>query len=55
MFFHSIIQERKHFDSIGWNNSYEWMISDFETSDLLLQIYSNQDTVPYQSINFIIS
>lgn len=36
--FHSVIIERKNFGPIGWNVSYDWMASDFDTSLLQLKV-----------------
>lgn len=37
-FFHAVILERRKFGAIGWNISYEWMNSDFETCQLQLMV-----------------
>jgi dynein heavy chain len=37
-FFHAIILERRKFGAIGWNIPYDWMNSDFETSQLQLKV-----------------
>jgi len=41
-FFHAVILERRKFGAIGWNISYEWMNSDFETCQLQLMMYLNE-------------
>lgn len=47
-FFHAVILERRKFAAIGWNISYEWMNSDFETCQAQLLMYLNeQPEVPY--------
>jgi dynein heavy chain len=38
-FFHAVILERRKYGAIGWNIPYEWMNSDFETSQLQLKMY----------------
>ena len=38
-FFHAVILERRKFGAIGWNIPYEWMTSDFITSDKQLFMY----------------
>jgi len=40
-FFHAVILERRKYGAIGWNIPYEWMNSDFETSQLQLKMYLN--------------
>ncbi|CAK85038.1 unnamed protein product (macronuclear) [Paramecium tetraurelia] len=55
-FFHAVILERRKFGPIGWNIPYEWMNSDFETCQLQLKMYlDEQPEVPYQTLNYIIS
>lgn len=53
-FFHSIIQERKKFGSIGWNKKYEFNDSDLETSIKMLQnfIFDSED-IPFDSVQFM--
>jgi dynein heavy chain len=53
-FFHAIILERKKFGPIGWNTAYKWMNSDFQTCNLQLKIYlEEQEEVPYSCLNYI--
>lgn len=55
-FFHAVILERRKFGAIGWNIPYEWMNSDFETCQLQLKMYlDEQPEVPYQTLNYLIS
>mmetsp|Transcript_8280 Transcript_8280/g.4426 ORF Transcript_8280/g.4426 Transcript_8280/m.4426 type:complete len:162 (+) Transcript_8280:1040-1525(+) len=55
-FFHAIILERRKFGAIGWNIPYEWMNSDFETSQMQLRNFlDEQPEVPYTAISVIIS
>jgi len=37
--FHAVTLERRKFGAIGWNIPYEWMNSDFETSNAHLRMY----------------
>ena len=47
-YFHSAILERRKYGAIGWNVSYQWMNSDFNTSEQQLMMYLNeQPEVPY--------
>ena len=32
IFYHSLINDRRKFGSIGWNNSYDWSNFDFNSS-----------------------
>lgn len=41
-FFHAIILERRKFGPIGWNIPYDWMNSDFDTSNLQLKMYIDE-------------
>lgn len=53
-FFHSIIQERKKFGSIGWNKKYEFNDSDLETSVKMLQNFMfDQEQIPFDSMQFM--
>jgi len=53
--FHSVILERKHFGSIGWNIPYEWMISDLETSQRHLKNYVEKNNhVPFEILTTLI-
>ena len=55
-FFHAVILERRKYGAIGWNIPYEWMNSDFETSQLQLKMYlDEQPEVPYQTLNYLIA
>lgn len=38
-FFHAVILERRKYGAIGWNIPYEWMNSDFDTSQMQLKMY----------------
>lgn len=55
-FFHAVILERRKYGAIGWNIPYEWMNSDFETSQLQLKMYlDEQPDVPYTTLNYLIA
>ena len=41
-YFHAAILERRKYDAIGWNISYEWMNSDFNTSERNLLMYLDE-------------
>jgi len=55
-YFHSAILERRKYGAIGWNVSYQWMNSDFNTSERQLMMYLNeQPEVPYQALNYLVA
>ena len=55
-FFHAVILERRKYGAIGWNIPYEWMISDFNTSQMQLKMYlDEQPTIPYKTLNYLIA
>jgi dynein heavy chain len=58
-FFHAVILERRKYGAIGWNIPYEWMNSDFETSQMQLKMYldelDGQDDIPYKTLNYLIA
>ena len=41
-FFHAVILERRKFGPIGWNIAYDWMNSDFSTSNLQVKMYVDE-------------
>lgn len=47
--FHSIIVERKRFKQLGWNVSYDFNDSDWETADNILQMYVDQSVAADKS------
>lgn len=55
-YFHAAILERRKYGAIGWNIPYEWMNSDFNTSELNLMMYLDQQPeVPYSALNYLIA
>lgn len=55
-YFHAAILERRKYGAIGWNIPYEWMNSDFKTSELNLFMYlEEQPEVPYQALNYLVA
>jgi dynein heavy chain len=55
-FFHACILERRKYGAIGWNISYEWMNSDFETCLLQLRMYlDEQAEIPYTTLKYLIA
>ncbi|KAJ9454440.1 Dynein-1-beta heavy chain [Diplonema papillatum] len=53
-FFHSIILERRKFGSLGWNVTYEWNDTDLVVSRQWLQLFLEQEDVPWDSMLYII-
>lgn len=55
-FFHAVILERRKFGPIGWNIPYEWMNSDFDTCQLQLMMYlDEQPTIPWTTLNYLLA
>lgn len=55
-YFHAAILERRKYGAIGWNIAYEWMNSDFNTSEMNLMLYLDQQPeVPYIALNYLIA
>lgn len=53
-FFHSIIQERKKFGSMGWNKRYEFNDSDLDTSIKMLRNFiEDAEEIPWDSMQFM--
>lgn len=53
-FFHSIIQERKKFGSMGWNKKYEFNDSDLDTSIKMLRNFvEDAEELPWDSLQFM--
>jgi len=55
-FFHAVILERRKFGAIGWNIPYEWMNSDFITSQSQVLMYLNeQPHIPYTALRYLVA
>jgi len=52
--FHSIISERKKFGPLGWNNSYDWIYGDFNTSILQLEANLDHHATPFKQLIYFI-
>lgn len=53
--FDVIVNERKHYGSIGWNIAYQFTHNDFEQSiQLLQQLLSDKKEVPFETLRYII-
>ncbi|KAJ8924399.1 hypothetical protein NQ315_007195, partial [Exocentrus adspersus] len=59
-FFHAVVQERRRYDKIGWNISYDFNESDFNVCVLILNTYLTKavkikDTrLPWNSLKYLI-
>ncbi|XP_078792424.1 dynein axonemal heavy chain 2 isoform X2 [Oryzias latipes] len=55
-FFHSLLQERKKFQQLGWNVVYDFNHSDFEVSENLLCFYLDKyDNIPWDALKHLIA
>eukprot|EP01084_Bolivina_argentea_P202154 345460_1 len=60
VFFHSLLLERRKFDSLGWNIPYTFTQSDFKTSSLILKnmLYlteqSEEAEIPWNALKYLI-
>ncbi|XP_030047949.1 dynein axonemal heavy chain 6 [Microcaecilia unicolor] len=52
-FFHAIIQERKKFGPLGWNICYEFTDSDRECALLNLNLYCQDNRIPWDALTYI--
>ncbi|KAJ3335866.1 Dynein heavy chain 2, axonemal [Gonapodya sp. JEL0774] len=56
VYFHSLLLERKKFQTLGWNVPYSFTDSDFEVSkDLLLNFLNEYKEVPWDALRYLIS
>ena len=63
-FFHAVVQERRKYGKLGWNVSYDFNESDYDTSLKLLNMYlkksfdedGNEDEIkmPWESLRYLI-
>lgn len=40
-YFHILVLDRKKYGALGWNNSYDWMNTDYEMSKLIIKVKIN--------------
>ncbi|KPJ04007.1 Dynein heavy chain 10, axonemal [Papilio xuthus] len=54
-FFHAVVQERRKYDKIGWNISYDFSESDFVVCMQILQCYLDRTTgaVPWATLKYL--
>lgn len=59
-FFHAVVQERRKYDKIGWNVSYDFNESDFRVCMQILDTYlskavaNNDPKIPWGSLKYLI-
>ncbi|CAF1153283.1 unnamed protein product [Adineta ricciae] len=59
-FFHAVVQERRKYDKIGWNVSYDFNESDFRVCMTILDTYlkksiaNNDPKIPWGSLKYLI-
>jgi dynein heavy chain len=55
-YFHSAILERRKYGAIGWNESYQWMNSDFDISEKQVFMYlEEQPETPYAALRYLVA
>ena len=55
-FFHAIVQDRRKFGPIGWNNHYDFTNEDLIVSKKQLKNFLEEyDSIPYKVLNYLIS
>ncbi|CAG9317056.1 unnamed protein product [Blepharisma stoltei] len=52
-FFHGVVKERLKFGSLGWNVSYEFNESDFDTSIEMITLFLEEESIPVDAIKYI--
>ncbi|CAK1584360.1 unnamed protein product [Parnassius mnemosyne] len=54
-FFHAVVQERRKYDKIGWNISYDFSESDFVVCMQILQCYLERsaDAIPWATLKYL--
>ncbi|XP_011310250.1 dynein heavy chain 10, axonemal [Fopius arisanus] len=59
-FFHGVVQERRKYDNIGWNISYDFNESDFNVCTSILDTYltkswtRKEERIPWNSLKYLI-
>ncbi|ETO20102.1 hypothetical protein RFI_17117 [Reticulomyxa filosa] len=59
-FFHAVVQVRRKYGKLGWNISYDFNESDYDTSLKLLSMYLNKsviygnEKIPWESLRYLI-
>ncbi|XP_076621651.1 dynein heavy chain at 89D [Colletes latitarsis] len=59
-FYHAVVQERRRYDKIGWNISYDFNESDFNVCTTILDTYltkafkANDTRIPWNSLKYLI-
>ena len=52
--FHAIIQERRNYGSLGWNNRYEFSVSDLQISVKQLYLFTNEyPEVQFKALKYL--
>ena len=55
-FFHSVVNERKHYGPLGWNIPYEFSLSDFLISCSQIKVFLEEyDEIYWESLNYMIA